>query len=184
MMQYFTEQNSVEAVNARIGKDIDPRFQEIMECLTRHLHAFAKEIHLTQEEWSDRFLTRVGQTCMRKARVHSSPIRFWIVDARDAINNRRPSTATENTVLGPFHVENAPSGRWAIPYPDGKWRTLPYEGQVLGSRQIVRSKVPALTSGRIMPTDLRRPAVDIQPEVEQPEACSSPAPTDATALSG
>ncbi|MGO7718894.1 dioxygenase, partial [Rhizobium johnstonii] len=26
----------------------------------------------------------------------------------DAINNRRPPGATENTVLGPFHVEGAP----------------------------------------------------------------------------
>ena len=50
----------------------------------------------------------------------------------DAINHRRPSGATENTVLGPFHVPGAPE------YPmgtdislDGKGESCLFTGRVL-----------------------------------------------------
>jgi hypothetical protein len=48
---YFTEEGSAEAVNARMGDDINPRLAEVMASLVRHLHAFAKEVNLTQDEW-------------------------------------------------------------------------------------------------------------------------------------
>lgn len=65
MIQYFTEESSVETVNARMGEDIDPRLREVMACLVKHLHAPAKEINLTQGEWEYGiyFLTRTGQIC-------------------------------------------------------------------------------------------------------------------------
>ena len=65
MTRYFTEQASAEAVNDRMGEDISPRLAEVMGCLVKHLHAFAKEVDLTQEEWEFGidFLTRTGQLC-------------------------------------------------------------------------------------------------------------------------
>ena len=50
-MTYFTEAASTATVNARMGEGTDPRLAEVMACLVRHLHDFAKEIQLTQGEW-------------------------------------------------------------------------------------------------------------------------------------
>lgn len=64
-MDYFTGDRSVEAVNARIAGDTDPRLAQVMSSLVRHMHAFAREVELTQAEWAIAidFLTRTGQTC-------------------------------------------------------------------------------------------------------------------------
>lgn len=111
MPQFFTEDHSVEAVNARMGRDINPRLAEVMASLVQHLHAFAKDIHLTQPEWDYAidFLTKTGQICSAERQefiLLSDVLGFSMLV--DAINNRRPAGATENTVFGPFHVEDAP----------------------------------------------------------------------------
>ena len=64
-MSYFTEASSVETVNGRMGADTDPRLKQVMSSLVQHLHAFIKDVGLTQEEWEYGigFLTRTGQMC-------------------------------------------------------------------------------------------------------------------------
>src|SRR5579875_752749 len=64
-MTYFAEQNSIEAVNGRMSVDAPPRLRRVMAALVRHLHAFIKEVELTQEEWERAidFLTKTGQMC-------------------------------------------------------------------------------------------------------------------------
>ena len=131
----FTEARSVEAVNARIGGDVDPRLARIMTSLVKHLHAFAKDVELTQAEWAVAidFLTRTGQMCDENRQefiLLSDTLGFSMLV--DAINHRRPSGATENTVLGPFHVASAPE------YPmgtticlDGKGELCLFTGRVL-----------------------------------------------------
>ena len=54
MSVYFTEEGSVDAVNGRMGQDVTPRLAEVMAALVKHLHAFAKEVDLTQERMGDR----------------------------------------------------------------------------------------------------------------------------------
>jgi hydroxyquinol 1,2-dioxygenase len=50
----------------------------------------------------------------------------------DAINNRRPPGATENTVFGPFHVAGAPVRQMGeVICLDGKGESCLYEGRVL-----------------------------------------------------
>ena len=55
-----------EAVTAEVlasfGGAAAPRYQEIMQSLVRHLHAFAREVRLTEAEWQQgiEFLTRAG----------------------------------------------------------------------------------------------------------------------------
>lgn len=135
MRGYFTEQGSVEAVNARMGKDINPRLAEIMACLVSHLHAFTKEIHLTQDEWERAvdFLTRTGQICSGERQefiLLSDTLGLSMLV--DAINNRRPKGATENTVFGPFHVADAPVREHGENISlDGKGETCLYEGRVV-----------------------------------------------------
>ncbi|MEM1283749.1 MAG: intradiol ring-cleavage dioxygenase [Pseudomonadota bacterium] len=110
-INYFTEDGSEGAVNARMGGDINPRLAEVMASLVKHLHAFAKDIDLKQSEWDYAidFLTRTGHMCDENRQefiLLSDTLGFSMLV--DAINHRRPSGATENTVLGPFHVADAP----------------------------------------------------------------------------
>ena len=132
---YFTEKRSAEAVNARMGDGIDPRLKEVMSSLVKHLHAFAKEIELTQDEWelAIGFLTETGQICSseRQEFILLSDV-LGLSMLVDAINNRRPAGATENTVFGPFHVPDAPIREMGASIClDGKGETCLFEGRVL-----------------------------------------------------
>lgn len=135
MTQYFTEEGSVEAVNVRMGSDIDPRLAEVMASLVKHLHSFAKDIHLTQDEWDIAidFLTKTGQMCSPERQefiLLSDTLGFSMLV--DVINNRRPIGATENTVLGPFHVAGAPERKMGDNISlDGKGESCLYEGRVI-----------------------------------------------------
>ena len=55
------------------------------------------------------FLTRTGQICndWRQEYILLSDV-LGVSMLVDAINNRKPSGASESTVLGPFHVADAP----------------------------------------------------------------------------
>jgi catechol 1,2-dioxygenase len=135
MIHYFTEDASVDTVNARMGGDVNPRLAEVMACLVKHLHAFAKEVHLTQAEWdlAVEFLTKTGQICSQERQefiLLSDVLGFSMLV--DAINNRRPPGATENTVLGPFHVADAPIREMGDTVClDGKGETCLFEGKVI-----------------------------------------------------
>ena len=82
-----------------------------MEVITRKLHEAVKEIEPTQDEWFEAimFLTRTGQICTewRQEFILLSDV-LGVSMLVDAINNRKPSGASESTVLGPFHVADAP----------------------------------------------------------------------------
>ena len=135
MSVYFTEEGSVDAVNGRMGQDVTPRLAEVMAALVKHLHAFAKEVDLTQSEWEIEidFLTRTGQICSEERQefiLLSDTLGFSMLV--DAINNRRPAGATENTVFGPFHVDGAPErGMGASISLDGKGESCLFEGRVI-----------------------------------------------------
>ena len=135
MTVYFSEDASVEAVTARTGPEADERLAAIMACLVKHLHAFAKECQLSQAEWEKgiAFLTKTGQICSGERQefiLLSDTLGFSMLV--DAINNRRPSGATENTVLGPFHVADAPVREMGDSITlDGKGESCLYEGRVI-----------------------------------------------------
>ena len=108
---FFTEDSSADVVVARNAGAQDARLKQVMEVLTRHLHAAVKEIEPTQEEWfrAIMFLTDTGHMCneWRQEFILLSDV-LGVSMLVDAINNRKPSGASESTVLGPFHVEGAP----------------------------------------------------------------------------
>ncbi|HLS87975.1 MAG TPA: dioxygenase, partial [Burkholderiales bacterium] len=64
-MREFSEETLTEAVVGRLKDVQDARFKQVMESAIRHLHAFAREVQLTEEEWFEgiRFLTATGQKC-------------------------------------------------------------------------------------------------------------------------
>lgn len=111
MTTYFTEDDSVETVNARATTAADPRLAAVMASLVRHLHAFVKDVTLTPDEWDTAiaFLTATGQICTpeRQEFILLSDV-LGVSMLVDAVNHHRPPGATENTVLGPFHVADAP----------------------------------------------------------------------------
>ncbi|MEN8742873.1 MAG: intradiol ring-cleavage dioxygenase [Phaeobacter gallaeciensis] len=135
---YFTEANSAEVVISRNANAKDARLAEVMEAITRHLHAAVKEIEPTQEEWFEaiQFLTKVGHMCndWRQEFILLSDS-LGVSMLVDAINNRKPSGASESTVLGPFHVPDAPE------LPMGSDICLDQKGE------------PMLVKGRILGTD-------------------------------
>lgn len=111
-MQDFTEDNLTQVVCEEYGsKTSDERLRTVVTSLIQHLHAFIKDVELTEAEWykAVEFLTATGQVCNeeRQEFVLLSDV-LGVSMLVDAINNRRSGLGTENTVLGPFHVTGAP----------------------------------------------------------------------------
>ena len=64
-MRNLNQDTITQAVIARLATTPDPRLKEILTSLVQHLHAFAREVKLTEEEWMQgiQFLTATGQKC-------------------------------------------------------------------------------------------------------------------------
>jgi hydroxyquinol 1,2-dioxygenase len=110
-MRNLTETNLTNAVLAKLEGATDPRFKQIMESLIKHLHAFVREVELTEAEWfaGIQFLTATGQKCDDKRQEYillSDTLGVSMLV--DAMNHRKPGGATESTVVGPFYVPGAP----------------------------------------------------------------------------
>lgn len=134
-MSYFIEDRSSEIVNSRMTETSPPRLRRIMASLTEHLHAFVKDVELTEPEWEAAidFLTRTGQLCSdtRQEFILLSDV-LGVSMLVDAVNNRAPAGATETTVFGPFHVEGAPEREMGANISlDGKGEACFFEGRVL-----------------------------------------------------
>ncbi|KKC23934.1 intradiol ring-cleavage dioxygenase [Sphingomonas sp. SRS2] len=131
----FEAARSVDVVNARIAADANPRLREIMEIVTRHLHAAVAEVQLTTEEWMTgiKFLTDTGHMCTewRQEFILLSDV-LGVSMLVDAINHERPAGSTENTVLGPFYLPDAPRyANGADICLDGKGEPLLVSGRVV-----------------------------------------------------
>lgn len=106
-----TEDDITAEVLKRIEGTPDPRLRQIMLSLVRHLHAFVKDVQLTEAEWFEgiKFLTATGQKCtdIRQEYILLSDT-LGVSMVVDLISHRKPVGATESTVFGPFHREGAP----------------------------------------------------------------------------
>jgi hydroxyquinol 1,2-dioxygenase len=135
---YFEEETSDDVVIARMGPDIDPRLREVMTSAIRHLHAFVKEVRPNHEEWLEaiKFLTATGHmsTDWRQEFILLSDT-LGVTMLVDAINHSHGDEATENTILGPFYVENPPRlPNGANICLDGKGDPLFVQGRVLDTK--------------------------------------------------
>ncbi|TMR94797.1 dioxygenase [Nonomuraea basaltis] len=87
------------------------RLREVMRGLVAHLHAFASDVRLTEEEWATAvsFLTRAGQISddRRQELILLSDV-LGLSMLVVGINHEVSAAATASTVVGPFFVENAP----------------------------------------------------------------------------
>ena len=116
------EDEVTQTVLQRVQESAEGRTRDIMMSLTRHLHGFIREIEPTEEEWltAIRFLTETGQKCddQRQEFILLSDT-LGASMLIDAINNRKPSGATESSVLGPFYREGAPAYENGADLADG-----------------------------------------------------------------
>src|SRR5215217_232643 len=106
-----TEDDITTQVIERFASTPDPRLREIMQSLVKHLHAFAKDVQITEQEWfaGIEFLTAVGQKCSHNRQefiLLSDTLGLSMIV--DLLNHRGAGSATETTVLGPFYREGAP----------------------------------------------------------------------------
>jgi hydroxyquinol 1,2-dioxygenase len=126
-----------EAIASFDGAD-DERVRELMQALTRHLHAFASEVQLTQQEWQQAIdvLTQTGAITdeRRQEFILWSDV-LGVSMLVDALAVDRPAGATESTVVGPFWARGAPVRGY---------------GDSIGERQ---SGAPVRVRGRILGTD-------------------------------
>ena len=110
-MENLNANHITESVLERLANTPDPRLKEIMLGLVRHLHDFAREVKLTEAEWLKgiEFLTRTGHmtNAQRQEFILLSDV-LGLSMLTVVMNNEKPAVCTQATVLGPFHVEDAP----------------------------------------------------------------------------
>jgi hydroxyquinol 1,2-dioxygenase len=111
-MEDLTEATLTDATLRQMADTPDQRLREIMEAAVRHLHAFAREVSLTPEEWlfGIKFLTQVGHAC--------TPSRQEFILLSDTLGlsrmvsilheGRIDTKGTETSLLGPFYRESTP----------------------------------------------------------------------------
>lgn len=107
-----TAADITRAAVASFARCSDPRLRELMQALVRHLHAFAVEVSLTEEDWRAGIgaLTDTGHITDEKRQefiLWSDSLGLSMLV--DALAHDLPAGATESTVLGPFYVPGSPS---------------------------------------------------------------------------
>jgi hydroxyquinol 1,2-dioxygenase len=108
----LADEDLTHAVVASFDGARSERFRTIADSLVRHLHAFATEVALTEDEWfaGVDFLTRTGHISDDKRQefiLLSDVLGLSMLVV--GLNHRRPPQATESTVFGPFFVEGSPA---------------------------------------------------------------------------
>jgi catechol 1,2-dioxygenase len=125
-MEQMTEGDLTAEVLRRLEATPDPRLREVMTSLVTHLHAFAREVRLTDEEWMTgiRFLTDAGHItdAVRQEFILLSDT-LGLSSLVDLINHGADEPGpTEPTILGPFYVPGSPErafGESMVEYADG-----------------------------------------------------------------
>jgi hydroxyquinol 1,2-dioxygenase len=136
--QRAREEALVRAVTRSFEACPDDRLKVILQSLVTHLHAFLREVRLTEEEWKAGidFLTAAGHitTATRQEFILLSDVLGASMQTI-AVNNQAYADATEATVFGPFHTETSPQ--------------IPLGGDIARGQ----SGEPCLVEGTVMDTD-------------------------------
>jgi protocatechuate 3,4-dioxygenase beta subunit len=111
-MRAIDEITITDAALEQMSTTPDARLKEIMSALVKHLHAFAREVDLTPEEWLEgiKFLTAVGQKCtpFRQEFILLSDT-LGMSSLINALHDKRAlEDGTKSSLLGPFYRQDAP----------------------------------------------------------------------------
>ena len=137
-MRNLDQDNITQAVIASFAGTADPRLKQILISLVQHLHAFAREVELTEGEWFKgiEFLTRCGHITDDKRQefiLLSDVLGLSMLNV--AMNNHKPEGCTEATVFGPFYVKDAPQYELGADIANGaKGTPCQVRGTVRGTR--------------------------------------------------
>jgi hydroxyquinol 1,2-dioxygenase len=110
-MHLVTEDNITDLAEERWETAHDPRTRTLLTALVRHLHAFAREVRLTEAEWMAgiQWLKATGQISDEKREefiLTSDVLGLSMLVVQ--MNNQFEEQATPATVLGPFHIDGSP----------------------------------------------------------------------------
>ena len=97
---------------AQMANTENPRLKQIMDAAVRHLHAFAREVDLTPEEWLQgiQFMTAVGQACtpLRQEFILLADV-LGLSAVVNALHDKKArELGSQSSLLGPFFREGAP----------------------------------------------------------------------------
>ena len=112
-MQAIDEYTITDAAIEQMATTKNQRFKEIMNAAVRHLHAFAREVDLTPDEWLEgiKFLTATGQACteFRQEFILLSDT-LGLSSLINSLHDRRAIEAsTKSSLLGPFYRQDSPT---------------------------------------------------------------------------
>jgi len=131
----YTITDHVRALHSELTTPLSPRLAHVMDRLVLHLHAFARDVGLTHEEWA------AAVQLIGNAGRASTPGRDEVVLLSDCLGlsvlvdemaHPRPKSATEGCEEGPFYTKEfpeVPSGS-AIYHPDTVGQPLFFEATV------------------------------------------------------
>jgi len=170
-MRNLDEDTITEAVLASMAGSPNERLKVVMTSLVRHLHAFAREVDLTEDEWFEgiRFLTDAGRITDDKRQefiLLSDVLGLSMLVTMQ--NNAKPAGCTESTVLGPFFVAGAPQVENGADISNG----------AKGPASVVRGRVRSI-DGLPIPgavIDVWQSDEDGLYDVQQPAAYGEPEP--------
>jgi protocatechuate 3,4-dioxygenase beta subunit len=106
------QEDVTPAVIEAFKNTADPRVREILIALVKHLHAFAREVHLTEDEFEQavQYVVRLGQKTTdthNEAVLMSGSLGFSTLIC--LLNNgNKGQTETTANLLGPFWRMNSP----------------------------------------------------------------------------
>lgn len=117
MSEYNQTKLMQDVVDAFAGTP-EPRLRQLMTALVKHIHAYAREVDLTPDEWLAglKFLTATGQISHEKRpefillsdTLGLSMMVVALAQARASGTVQGATEATEATVEGPFYWPGAP----------------------------------------------------------------------------
>jgi protocatechuate 3,4-dioxygenase beta subunit len=113
MIRAIDEYTITGAVIDQMAGTKNERLKEIMEAAVRLLHAFAREVNLTPDEWIQgiRFLTATGHACTeyRQEFILLSDT-LGLSSLVNSLHDRRSiQEATKSSLLGPFYRQDSPT---------------------------------------------------------------------------
>lgn len=145
-MRHIDEDTITQAVIARHAGASSPRLREVATSLVQHLHAFARDVKLTEGEWAEgvRFLADCG-----RPDVALLSDTLGLTALVTVANQRKPKGCTEATALSPPSLANAVPCRNSEEgepcYVRGRVRAL--DGTPIGGAEVrVNHAEPLLTN--------------------------------------
>jgi len=109
------QEDVTRAVLSELERAANPRFKVLMSALVRHLHAFAREVRLTEEEFQQAvaYVARLGQ-CTTETHnevvlmAGSLGVSALVCLLNNGTAGDGAPAATDQNLLGPFWRPNAP----------------------------------------------------------------------------